>query len=71
MRSHSPEDNPPSVQFRTHPLMCLITHSTHAVVLQVLPRVMEQIVSCKDGIAQQYLMQCIIQVRRRWDVGMT
>ena len=30
--------------------------------VQVLPRVMEQIVSCKDGIAQQYLMQCIIQV---------
>ena len=29
---------------------------------QVLPRVMEQIVSCKDGIAQQYLMQCVIQV---------
>ncbi|KAL3144750.1 hypothetical protein ABBQ38_001871 [Trebouxia sp. C0009 RCD-2024] len=27
----------------------------------VLPRVMEQIVQCKDHIAQQYLMQCIIQ----------
>ncbi|GAX84024.1 hypothetical protein CEUSTIGMA_g11449.t1 [Chlamydomonas eustigma] len=27
----------------------------------VLPRVIEQVVSCKDGIAQQYLMQCIIQ----------
>uniref|UniRef100_A0A7R9YYL8 Vacuolar protein sorting-associated protein 35 n=1 Tax=Chlamydomonas euryale TaxID=1486919 RepID=A0A7R9YYL8_9CHLO len=27
----------------------------------VLPKVMEQIVSCKDGIAQQYLMQCVIQ----------
>lgn len=29
---------------------------------QVLPRVIEQVVSCKDDIAQQYLMQCIIQV---------
>ena len=27
----------------------------------VLPRVMEQVVQCKDHIAQQYLMQCIIQ----------
>jgi vacuolar protein sorting-associated protein 35 len=31
----------------------------------VLPRVMEQIISCKDDIAQQYLMQAVIQVRRR------
>lgn len=29
--------------------------------LQVLPRVMEQIVSCKDDLAQQYLFQCVIQ----------
>lgn len=28
---------------------------------RVLPRVLEQVVTCKDGIAQQYLMQCIIQ----------
>ena len=28
----------------------------------VLPRVMEQIISCKDDIAQQYLMQAVIQV---------
>ncbi len=27
----------------------------------VLPRVMEQIISCKDDIAQQYLMQAVIQ----------
>ncbi|KAA6425083.1 MAG: vacuolar sorting-associated 35B-like [Trebouxia sp. A1-2] len=27
----------------------------------VLPRVMEQIIQCKDNIAQQYLMQCVIQ----------
>lgn len=25
------------------------------------PRIMEQVVACKDDIAQQYLMQCIIQ----------
>ena len=28
----------------------------------VLPRVLEQIVNCKDSIAQEYLMDCIIQV---------
>lgn len=27
----------------------------------VLPRVLEQIVNCKDDIAQLYLMQCVIQ----------
>lgn len=27
----------------------------------VLPRVVQQVVQCKDGIAQQYLMQCLIQ----------
>jgi len=38
---------------------------------QVLPRVMEQVVSCKDGIAQQYLMQCIIQVSEGTKVALT
>ncbi|XP_023522959.1 vacuolar protein sorting-associated protein 35A-like [Cucurbita pepo subsp. pepo] len=28
----------------------------------VLPRVLEQVVNCKDEIAQFYLMECIIQV---------
>ncbi|KAF5843796.1 vacuolar protein sorting-associated protein 35-domain-containing protein [Dunaliella salina] len=28
---------------------------------QVLPRVMEQIISCKDDIAQQYLFQAVVQ----------
>mgnify|MGYP006421655721 CR=1 FL=1 len=28
----------------------------------VLPRILEQVVSCKDEIAQQYLMDCVIQV---------
>lgn len=27
----------------------------------VQPRILEQVVACKDDIAQQYLMQCIIQ----------
>jgi hypothetical protein len=27
----------------------------------VQPRIMEQVVACKDDIAQQYLMQCLIQ----------
>ncbi|XP_033104748.1 vacuolar protein sorting-associated protein 35-like [Anneissia japonica] len=29
---------------------------------RVLPEVLEQVVSCKDYIAQEYLMECIIQV---------
>ena len=28
----------------------------------VLPRLLEQVVNCKDPIAQEYLMDCIIQV---------
>jgi hypothetical protein len=32
---------------------------------------MEQVVSCKDGIAQQYLMQCIIQVSEGTKVALT
>ena len=28
----------------------------------VLPRILEQVISCKDTIAQQYLMECVIQV---------
>nr|CAG4651575.1 EOG090X00QE [Triops cancriformis] len=28
----------------------------------ILPGIMEQVVSCRDAIAQQYLMECIIQV---------
>jgi vacuolar protein sorting-associated protein 35 len=28
----------------------------------VLPGILEQVVSCKDGIAQEYLMECLIQV---------
>lgn len=28
----------------------------------ILPRILEQVVSCKDTIAQAYLMECIIQV---------
>jgi hypothetical protein len=30
----------------------------------ILPRILEQVVSCKDTIAQSYLMECIIQVGR-------
>jgi Vacuolar protein sorting-associated protein 35 len=29
----------------------------------VLPRVLEQVVGCRDDIAQQYLMQALIQAR--------
>jgi vacuolar protein sorting-associated protein 35 len=39
-------------------------HGVDLVVYRetVLPRVLEQIVNCKDSIAQEYLMDCIIQV---------
>jgi vacuolar protein sorting-associated protein 35 len=30
----------------------------------VLPGILEQVVSCRDAIAQEYLMECIIQVGR-------
>lgn len=29
---------------------------------RILPSVLEQVISCKDAIAQEYLMECIIQV---------
>ena len=29
----------------------------------VLPGILEQVVSCRDALAQEYLMECIIQVR--------
>ena len=28
----------------------------------MLPNILEQVVSCRDAIAQEYLMECIIQV---------
>lgn len=28
----------------------------------VLPGILEQVVSCRDALAQEYLMECIIQV---------
>ncbi|PPS10756.1 hypothetical protein GOBAR_AA09878 [Gossypium barbadense] len=28
----------------------------------VLPRVLEQVVNCKDDLAQYYLMDCVVQV---------
>ena len=30
----------------------------------VLPGILEQVVSCRDAIAQEYLMECIIQVMK-------
>lgn len=29
---------------------------------QILPKILEQVINCKDTIAQSYLMECIIQV---------
>lgn len=36
--------------------------NTEIYKTEVLPKLLEQIVSCKDVMAQQYLMECIIQV---------
>eukprot|EP00657_Telonema_sp_P-1_P004424 TRINITY_DN20236_c0_g1_i1.p1 TRINITY_DN20236_c0_g1~~TRINITY_DN20236_c0_g1_i1.p1 ORF type:complete len:123 (-),score=51.27 TRINITY_DN20236_c0_g1_i1:47-415(-) len=36
--------------------------STEMYKSTVLPRVLEQITNCKDNIAQDYLMDCVIQV---------
>ena len=37
-----------------------------ACLLQdVLPTVLEQVIKCRDAIAQEYLMECIIQVGGR------
>lgn len=33
----------------------------------VLPGILEQVVSCRDAIAQEYLMECIIQVSVNYD----
>ena len=37
----------------------------------VLPRVLEQIVNCKDEIAQFYLMDAVIQVRHPVDLSLS
>ena len=34
----------------------------HVCKKVVLPGILEQVVSCRDPIAQEYLMECIIQV---------
>lgn len=31
-------------------------------IKSVLPNILEQVVKCRDAIAQEYLMECIIQV---------
>ena len=31
-------------------------------IKRILPAALEQVISCKDAIAQEYLMECIIQV---------
>lgn len=36
----------------------------------VLPGVLEQVVNCRDSLAQEYLMECIIQVDN-WDSSIT
>ena len=43
--------------------MPYILQAIFLIVLQaILPGVLEQCVSCRDAIAQEYLMECIIQV---------
>lgn len=33
-----------------------------SVTQSILPAILEQVVNCRDPIAQEYLMECIIQV---------
>jgi len=40
--------------------LCKFTHYFFSQL--VLPGILEQVVSCRDAIAQEYLMECIIQV---------
>jgi hypothetical protein len=52
----------------------LINKFLNSPLQLVLPGILEQVVSCKDAIAQEYLMECIIQVSvnhdyRRVSVG--
>lgn len=42
----------------TSPAACLLCCAPQTV----LPSVLEQVVKCHDPIAQEYLMECIIQV---------
>ena len=39
---------------------CLVVYYRYKKI--VLPGILEQVVSCRDAIAQEYLMECIIQV---------
>ena len=34
---------------------------------KILPNVLEQVIRCRDAIAQEYLMECIIQVGEGWE----
>lgn len=40
----------------------LYIHSAVFSLQIVLPGVLEQVVNCRDSLAQEYLMECIIQV---------
>lgn len=46
--------------------MCLVLIGSFEIIMfnfqVVLPGILEQVVSCRDPIAQEYLMECIIQV---------
>ena len=35
---------------------------TRYILQHVLPAILKQLINCKDSIAQEYLMDCIIQV---------
>ena len=50
----------PTKAYDVSPWSCLIKLANLVQAL-VQPRMMEQVVACKDDIAQQYLMQCVIQ----------
>jgi hypothetical protein len=44
--------------------VCVCVRVRGLVLQLVLPQVLEQVVNCKDAMAQEYLMEVIIQARR-------
>lgn len=74
--THAQPTNQPTNAFKrrihTHTLSLCPSLSSQGVdaaeyKTDILPRILEQVVSCKDTIAQAYLMECIIQVGRTVD----
>lgn len=49
-------------QFRILKFYCFLLTSLSLLFKIVLTGILEQVVNCRDALAQEYLMECIIQV---------